>query len=355
MTAGKYFNRAVIALDAPHIGFVVRETADRIVVFGERNERYDIPISEIQTVSKNVLIGLNFSDIITKYKVDRDAPLPIGKSIDKLAKEQEDKKKSVEHVDKAGEAILTRMLEDNGPETLEAKEALDVETLSSRTQDRLWHALKERYQYNTSIKCGQDFLLKHVSTKLSLVIMYINLVGSTRMSMTLPVDQLVTIIRAFSYEMSSVVESYDGYVLKYLGDSVIALFPSGFNKYLTYDKAVRCAKSMISVLNNGLNPTLSKEDYPELQIKIGIDEGENVVVQYGYDRSSQIDLLGYTMNVAAKITSLTGPDKVSVGNNVYELLHPNTQAEFQESLSLDKEWKYLDSDTDKIYKVYTLK
>ena len=53
-----------MALDAPHIGFVVRETPDKIVVFGEKNERYDIPISEIQTVSKNVLIGLNFYYIL---------------------------------------------------------------------------------------------------------------------------------------------------------------------------------------------------------------------------------------------------------------------------------------------------
>ena len=82
MTAGKYFNRAVMALDAPHIGFVVRETPDKIVVFGEKNERYDIPISEIQHVSKNVLIGLNFSDIANKYKMDRNAPLPTGKYAD---------------------------------------------------------------------------------------------------------------------------------------------------------------------------------------------------------------------------------------------------------------------------------
>jgi sporulation protein YlmC with PRC-barrel domain len=82
MTAGKYFNRAVMALDAPHVGFVVRETPDKIVVFGEKNERYDIPISEIQHVSKNVLIGLNFSDIAKKYKVDRDAPLPTSKYVD---------------------------------------------------------------------------------------------------------------------------------------------------------------------------------------------------------------------------------------------------------------------------------
>jgi len=82
MTAGKYFNRAVIALDAPHIGFVVRETPDKIVVFGEKNDRFDIPISEIQHVSKNVLIGLNYDDIVKKYKVSRDAPLPTGKFVD---------------------------------------------------------------------------------------------------------------------------------------------------------------------------------------------------------------------------------------------------------------------------------
>jgi hypothetical protein len=82
MTAGKYFNRGVMALDAPHIGFVVRETPDKVVAFGEQNERFDIPISDIQTVSKNVLIGLNFSDIANKYKVDRNAPLPTGKYVD---------------------------------------------------------------------------------------------------------------------------------------------------------------------------------------------------------------------------------------------------------------------------------
>jgi hypothetical protein len=50
MTAGKYFNRAVMALDVPHLGFVVRETPDKIVVFGDGKDRWDIPISEIQTL-----------------------------------------------------------------------------------------------------------------------------------------------------------------------------------------------------------------------------------------------------------------------------------------------------------------
>src|SRR5918912_363334 len=76
MTTGKYFNRGVMALDSPYIGHVVRETFDKIVIFGEGNDRYDIPKSEIQTTGRNVLIGLNLYEIADKYKVNRQEPLP---------------------------------------------------------------------------------------------------------------------------------------------------------------------------------------------------------------------------------------------------------------------------------------
>ena len=34
---------------------------------------------------------------------------------------------------------------------------------------------------------------------------------------------------------------------------------------------------MITVIKNGINPILSQYDYPDLGVKIGIDEGENVI------------------------------------------------------------------------------
>ncbi len=79
MASGKYFNKGVKALDAPYIGHVVRETDDTIVVFGEGDERYDIPVSAIRFVSGNVLIDANFHEIVQKYRVKRDAPLPSTK------------------------------------------------------------------------------------------------------------------------------------------------------------------------------------------------------------------------------------------------------------------------------------
>ena len=265
------------------------------------------------------------------------------------------KKEQKKEVDNVNAKILNRIIGNSTKENENRNvELVDLQTLFSQRQDRLWKALEERYQYNSSVKRGQEFLLNHVNSKVELVIMYIDLVGSTKMSMTLPVEQLVTIIRAFTHEISSVVESYNGYVLKYVGDAIISFFPCGFNKYLISDKSVQCAKSMINVIKNGINPILTKHDYPELLVKIGIDEGEDVVVQYGYDKSSLIDILGYSMNVAAKITSLTAANKISVGNVVYKLLHPTIQSKF-ELLSIDQGWKYVDRETGELYKVFTMK
>jgi class 3 adenylate cyclase len=229
---------------------------------------------------------------------------------------------------------------------------VDAETLVAQTQERLSRALKRRYQYESNLKPGQEFLLNHINSKIPLVIMYADLVGSTNMSMTLPIEKAVTIIRSFSYEMSSIVQSYAGYVLKYVGDAVIAFFPSGYNKLLACDKAVRCAKSMITVIKNGINPILNQYDYPELRVKIGIAEGESLIVPYGHDKSSTIDILGYSMSISAKITSLTVPNTITIGDNVYSVLHPQIRMKFEEVKLRIQDWKYINRQTGQLYKLY---
>ena len=81
MASGKYFNKGVKALDSPHVGHVVRETDDEIVVFGGGDDRYDIPKSEIKFTAGNVLINLPMYEIARKYKVSREEPLPAGKVV----------------------------------------------------------------------------------------------------------------------------------------------------------------------------------------------------------------------------------------------------------------------------------
>jgi adenylate cyclase len=256
--------------------------------------------------------------------------------------------------DNTSKGLFNMIMNNNDSKSSKEAKIVDSETLVLQTQDRLWRALKRRFQYDVTLQPGQEFLLNHVSTKVPLVIMYADLVGSTNMSMTLPADKLTTIIRAFTYEISQVIYNHKGYVLKYVGDAVISFFPAVYNKLLACDRAVQCSKSVLAVVKNGINPILNQYDYPELNVKIGMDEGENVIVQYGHDRSSQIDILGYCMNIAAKITSLTVPNNISIGQYVYDMLHPSIKSKFSEVKFSADEWRYTDRHTGQLYRVYSM-
>lgn len=64
MTASTLFNRGVMVLDSPHLGYVVRETNDKIVVFGDFNLRYDIPKSKIYEVGRNVILNMDKDEVM---------------------------------------------------------------------------------------------------------------------------------------------------------------------------------------------------------------------------------------------------------------------------------------------------
>jgi class 3 adenylate cyclase len=231
---------------------------------------------------------------------------------------------------------------------------VDTQTYIAETQARVWKALKRGLQFETTMERSDKFLRKRVNSKLRLVVLYADLVGSTRMSRTLPIDRLATIIQAFTQEMSFAISNFDGYVLKYVGDAVIAYFPADVNLYMACDTAVNCAKSMITILQQGVNPVLNQYDYPELEVKIGIDEGEHSVIQYGRSERSYVDILGYSISMASKITALAQPNQILISQAVYNGMHPSLRKRF-EPLNLDPAvWNYTDENTGEIYRLYAL-
>jgi hypothetical protein len=66
----------------------MKETDDKIVIFGERNYRFDVPKSKIIAVGRNVILGMDWDQLYT-YKVDKNSPLPSGEPIDKLVEEED--------------------------------------------------------------------------------------------------------------------------------------------------------------------------------------------------------------------------------------------------------------------------
>src|SRR5215216_3255728 len=168
---------------------------------------------------------------------------------------------------------------------------ISIDLAIRHAQHSIWRALKGTVpEFNISVvEEAQNVLEMYAKAKVMFVILHIDIVGSTWMSMTLPVERLATIIQTFTQEMSLIIAAYGGYVLKYVGDSVLAFFPVNLeDKHLPCANAVNCARSMIKIMRQGLNPILSEYDYPEMRVRVGIDVGENVVVQYGGSDSSRL-------------------------------------------------------------------
>jgi class 3 adenylate cyclase len=238
---------------------------------------------------------------------------------------------------------------------------VDLDKAIRMAQQRVWKALKVESRFDLSTEETQEVLTKLARSKAMLVILHIDLVGSTRMSSDLPADRLAAIIQAFTQEMSIMITSYGGYVLKYVGDAILAFFLANDDTYLPCVNAVNCARSMIKVMREGINPILNQYDYPEMSVRIGIDLGENVVVQYGWDtfkvdgkklQRPHYDILGYTTNIATKMTGLAKPDQIVIGQMVYDVLDDRQKSTFHQLRISPEVWSYVSDYSHGIYLLY---
>jgi len=232
-------------------------------------------------------------------------------------------------------------------------QVINSDEMILETQKRVWGALKKGYQYTGLIDESDKFLRKHVFSKLNMMVLYVDLVGSTTMTLQMPAEKIAIIIGSFAQEMAAVVRQNNGYVLKFVGDSVIGYFDAEENELSASENAINCAKSMISVIHKGINPILNQYDYPDLMVKIGVDHGQNMIVRYGADiAQSHVDIIGPAMNIAAKIQSMAKPDQILIGSDVYNRLNSDSQKNFKQIIWNKDEWKYRSRLTGEIYKVY---
>jgi hypothetical protein len=78
---GKYpkclFNKGVRLVNEDHKGHVIRETEDKILIFGHENFKNDVPKSKIATMDRNVILAFDLI-WLSVSKVDMSSPLPLN-------------------------------------------------------------------------------------------------------------------------------------------------------------------------------------------------------------------------------------------------------------------------------------
>ncbi len=235
----------------------------------------------------------------------------------------------------------------------EGEKTVDSSTLIKKAQERVFNSINNDIEYPPFVDKSEHFLRNHVNSRVHIFVMYVDLVGSTNLTLSLPEDKVVKVISSFAQEMAYTVTQFGGYMLKFVGDAVLAYFNAENDLIYPADNIVNCAKSMLRVITESINPVLSESGYPELAAKIGIDHGENIVVRYGSDkRKSHVDILGPSMNMAAKIQNMANPNRLLIGEDVYGKLHPETQKSFMKKTFSEERWRYYHRVTGELYGVY---
>lgn len=240
--------------------------------------------------------------------------------------------------------------------TLNNKEQSKIESCIKKCQKRITYSLDRDFEYHhLAIARSNKFLRRHDSKKMKMFVLFVDLGGSTKMSSELSPDDLAKIIRLFSQEMAYIIEYYDGFVLKYVGDAVIGYFPAR-RMIATAKNAIFCAQAMMSVIENAINPILQQAGYPCLQIKITIDFGNNNIVRYGSNKQkSHIDIIGLSVNLAAKMQSLGKSNQLIIGRQVFLKLPKQSKVCFTKIKVSSKTWPYHDFETKKPYPLFLTK
>ena len=254
---------------------------------------------------------------------------------------------------------------------------MDIKSIISNAQSNMWKALRTEPVFTFPFKETQELLSNNKDTKIKSIILHIDIVGSTNLSMTLPIERFSKIIQAFTQEITKIIRMYGGYVLKYIGDAIIGFFTINTdNLYLPCINAINCAKTMVKVIKQGFNPILNQYDYPEMGVRIGIDYGENVIVKYllTTDNTKNLsknvrrkrgikpvrnnvnktiyDILGYTISITTKMSAYAKVDHIIIGQLIYDILSREEQSYFHMVETKPENWNYISDETGSIYKIY---
>lgn len=220
-----------------------------------------------------------------------------------------------------------------------------IEYLSSNFGD-----YSEEYQFYDK---SEEFLASLKENKARFVIISIDVVGSTKMSQELSIEKKSKIIQLFSREISQLINSFDGYVLKFLGDGIIAYFPEP-NYLGMKDNAINSAHSIKYFIINGLNKIFNNNGLPSINFRIGLDSGEAMILIVGSKESkTHKDLIGKTINLATKIQGLAKPNQILAGETTITNAHYLYRTWF-DKIILSEYWNYL-KDNELKYQVFASK
>lgn len=166
---------------------------------------------------------------------------------------------------------------------------------------------------------------KHVT------VLFSDLTGYTAMSEKLDPEEVKEITSRIFRKISEIVGKYDGFIEKYAGDAVMAIF--GVPKAHEDDpiRAVKAAREIHEHVH-AISPEVERRIGQSISMHTGINTGLVVTGEVDMERGTH-GIAGNTINVASRLSSLAGAGQILIdedtfqqaeGYFIFESLEPTT-------------------------------
>ncbi len=154
-------------------------------------------------------------------------------------------------------------------------------------------------------------------------VLFCDLVGSTELANAIDPEDMGEFIRHFQDTCAGAIARFDGFVAKFMGDSVLAYFGYPLAHEDAVGQSVRAALAIVASMAHEKRP-----DGQAPEVRIGIATGLVVIGELvGAGAAREHSVVGETPNLAARLQALAEPDAILVSQTTHQLLGRQFESE----------------------------
>lgn len=142
----------------------------------------------------------------------------------------------------------------------------------------------------TSVKLGD-----HV--KAEMAVMFSDIRGFTTLSEKMTAQENFDFVNEYLKLVSPIIQKHDGFIVKFLGDGMMAIFPYGVDDAV--QAGIEKAKTVLQ-----FNQTLKQRGFPPISVGIGVHTGPMMVGMIGEEFRMQGDAFSDNVNLTSRIEGL---------------------------------------------------
>lgn len=149
-----------------------------------------------------------------------------------------------------------------------------------------------------------------------MTVLFSDIRGFTTLSENMSPQETFNFLNSYLSQMEPIVFQYNGFIDKYVGDEIMALFPKA-------EDAVSAAVAMLKKLID-YNEGRQRAGYKTISIGIGINSGKLILGTIGSKNRMDGTVISDAVNLASRVENLTKKYGVSllISENTYKLIDP---------------------------------